>query len=36
MISGVGAYTITDVAAYTYTVGAFMDLNDDMGPPTAR
>jgi hypothetical protein len=33
VIPGVGAYTITDVAAYTYTVAAFMDLDDDMGPP---
>jgi hypothetical protein len=33
VISSAGAYTITNVAAYTYTVGAFMDLDDDMGPP---
>ncbi|OGO60245.1 MAG: hypothetical protein A2032_01690 [Chloroflexi bacterium RBG_19FT_COMBO_49_13] len=33
VIPGAGSYTITNVAAYTYTVGAFMDLDDDMGPP---
>jgi hypothetical protein len=35
VIPGAGFYTITNVAAYTYTVGAFMDLGDDMGPPQA-
>jgi hypothetical protein len=33
VIPGPGPYTITNVADYTYTVGAFMDLGDDMGPP---
>ncbi len=33
VISSVGQYNLTNVAAYSYTVGAFMDLGDDMGPP---
>lgn len=33
VISAVGPYTITNMADYTYTVGAFMDLGGDMGPP---
>jgi hypothetical protein len=33
VIFGVGPYTITGVAEYTYTIGAFMDLDGDMGPP---
>jgi hypothetical protein len=33
VISGVGPYTITNMADYTYTVFAFMDLGGDMGPP---
>jgi hypothetical protein len=33
IISGPGPYTITNMAAYTYTVAAYMDLGNDMQPP---
>jgi hypothetical protein len=33
VIFGTGFYTIPNVPDHTYTVGAFMDLGGDMGPP---
>ncbi len=33
VIAGAGPYTVGNVADGAYTVAAFMDLGDDMGPP---
>ena len=33
VMTGTGPYTLTNVVDGTYTVGAFMDLGGDMGPP---
>lgn len=33
VIASPGPYTLTSVADYTYTLSAFIDLGDDMGPP---
>jgi len=34
-LSGLGAYVLNNVADGSYTVSAFIDLGDDMGPPQA-